>query len=127
MNALGTSMSWSKLEQLANETGNDRIADYFRADPDRFEKMTLRVGELFLDYSKNKISPQVMDALLEMVEHSPLQRRREQMFSGAAINVTEERPVLHIALRNLGDKPGRCKYRDWRFRPWAQHGVPGAA
>tara|TARA_R110002111_G_scaffold258383_1_gene327437 strand:+ start:6063 stop:7694 length:1632 start_codon:yes stop_codon:yes gene_type:complete len=112
MNALGTSMSWSKLEQLANETGNDRIADYFRADPDRFEKMTLRVGELFLDYSKNKISPQVMDALLEMVEHSPLQRRREQMFSGAAINVTEERPVLHIALRNLGDKPILVNGRD---------------
>ncbi|WP_372982508.1 glucose-6-phosphate isomerase [Marinobacter sediminum] len=112
MNALGTSMSWSKLEQLANETGNDRIADYFKADPDRFDKMSLRVGELFLDYSKNKISPHVMDALQEMAKHSPLQRRREQMFSGEAINVTEERPVLHIALRNLGDKPIVVNGRD---------------
>ena len=66
MNALGKSESWSKLEQLANETRNDRIADYFKADPDRFDKMSLRLGELFLDYSKNKVSPQVMGALLEL-------------------------------------------------------------
>lgn len=105
MNALGRSMSWSKLEQLARETRSHRIADYFEADPSRFDKMCLRVGKLFLDYSKNKISPEVMSALLEMAEHSPLLRRREQMFSGEAINVTEERPVLHVALRNLGDKP----------------------
>lgn len=105
MNALGKSESWSMLEQLANETRNDRIADYFKADPDRFDKMSLRLGELFLDYSKNKVSPQVMDALFEMAKQSPLASRREQMFSGETINVTEQRPVLHTALRNLGDAP----------------------
>lgn len=105
MNALGKSESWSKLEQLANETRNDRIADYFKADPDRFDKMSLRLGELFLDYSKNKVSPQVMGALLEMAKQSPLESRREQMFSGETINVTEQRPVLHTALRNLGEAP----------------------
>ncbi|WP_138441291.1 glucose-6-phosphate isomerase [Marinobacter alexandrii] len=112
MNSLRKSNSWTKLEQLADETGDDRIADYFKADPDRFEKMSLRLGELFLDYSKNKISPQVMDALLELAEQSPLQRRREQMFAGDAINVTEERPVLHIALRNLGNQPIVVNGRD---------------
>ena len=105
MNALGKSESWSMLEQLANETRNDRIADYFKADPDRFDKMSLRLGELFLDYSKNKVSPQVMDALFEMTKQSPLESRREQMFSGETINVTEQRPVLHTALRNLGEAP----------------------
>jgi glucose-6-phosphate isomerase len=105
MNALGKSESWSMLEQLANETRNDRIADYFKADPDRFDKMSLRLGKLFLDYSKNKVSPQVMDALFEMAKQSPLASRREQMFSGETINVTEQRPVLHTALRNLGDAP----------------------
>ena len=105
MNALGKSESWSMLEQLANETRNDRIADYFKADPDRFDKMSLRLGELFLDYSKNKVSPQVMGALLEMAKQSPLESRREQMFSGETINVTEQRPVLHTALRNLGEAP----------------------
>lgn len=105
MKALGKSESWSMLEQLANETRNDRIADYFKADPDRFDKMSLRLGELFLDYSKNKVSPQVMDALFEMAKQSPLASRREQMFSGETINVTEQRPVLHTALRNLGEAP----------------------
>jgi len=105
MNALGKSESWSRLEQLANETRNDRIADYFKADPDRFNKMSLRLGELFLDYSKNKVSPQVMDALFEMAKQSPLESRREQMFSGETINITEQRPVLHTALRNLGEAP----------------------
>jgi glucose-6-phosphate isomerase len=105
MNALGKSESWSMLEQLANETRNDRIADYFKADPDRFDKMSLQLGELFLDYSKNKVSPQVMDALFEMAKRSPLESRREQMFSGETINITEQRPVLHTALRNLGEAP----------------------
>ena len=105
MNALGKSESWSMLEQLANETRNDRIADYFKGDSDRFDKMSLRLGELFLDYSKNKVSPQVMDALFELAEQSPLASRREQMFSGETINITEQRPVLHTALRNLGEAP----------------------
>lgn len=105
MNALGKFESWSKLEQLANETRNDRIADYFKADPDRFDKMSLRLGELFLDYSKNKVSTKVMEALFEMAKRSPLESRREQMFSGETINITEQRPVLHTALRHLGEAP----------------------
>lgn len=112
MNALDTSLSWRKLEQLADATRHDRITDYFDADPGRFDKMSLRLGELFLDYSKNRVSPQVMDALLEMVEQSPLRERRKQMFSGAAINTTENRPVLHVALRHRGDEPIRVNGRD---------------
>lgn len=105
MQALNTSLPWRKLEQLAGETRGDRIGHYFQADPARFEKMSLRLGELLLDYSKNKISAPVMDALLELAEQSPLREQREKMFSGAAINVTENRPVLHVALRNCGDDP----------------------
>ena len=105
MQALNTSQPWRKLEQLAGETRGDRIGHYFQADPARFDKMSLRLGELLLDYSKNKISAPVMDALLELAEQSPLREQREKMFSGAAINVTENRPVLHVALRNCGDDP----------------------
>ena len=112
MNALDTSLSWRKLQQLADATQHDRIADYFNADPDRFDKMSLRVGELFLDYSKNRVSPKVMDALLELAEQSPLRERRQQMFSGAAINTSENRPVLHIALRYRGDDPILVNGRD---------------
>ncbi len=105
MNLLSSSVTWKKLQQLANETANDRIADYFTADKKRFDKMSIRLGELFLDYSKNKINDDVLKALIDLVEHSSLRQRRAQMFSGDIVNVTEKRPVLHTALRNRGEEP----------------------
>ena len=102
MNLLSSSVSWKKLSALAEETANDRISDYFAADPARFDNMSLRLGELFLDFSKNKINDKVFKALIDLAEHSPLRQRRAQMFSGDIINVTEKRPVLHTALRNRG-------------------------
>ncbi|GEN22755.1 glucose-6-phosphate isomerase [Halomonas cupida] len=102
---LTRSVTWQSLLKLREETANDRIRDYFVRDPERFNKMSLRVGGLFLDYSKHQISDQVLDRLLELAHHSALVQRRAQMFSGDIINVTEDRPVLHTALRNLGDTP----------------------
>ena len=102
---LTRSVTWQALKQLQQETASDRIKDYFTADPQRFEKMSLRVGGLFLDYSKHHISDAVLDTLLDLADHSALVQRRAQMFSGDIINVTEDRPVLHAALRNLGDSP----------------------
>ncbi|AMD02525.1 glucose-6-phosphate isomerase [Halomonas chromatireducens] len=102
---LTRSVTWQALKRLQQETANDRIKDYFTAAPQRFEKMSLRVGGLFLDYSKHQISDAVLAKLLELADHSALVQRRAQMFSGDIINVTEDRPVLHAALRNLGDSP----------------------
>lgn len=67
--------------------------------------MSLRVGGLFLDYSKHQVSDEVLAKLIELADHSALVQRRAQMFSGDIINVTENRPVLHTALRHLGDEP----------------------
>ena len=102
---LTRSVSWQALTRLGEVTRNDRIRDYFAADPKRFEKMSLRVGGLFLDYSKHHISDEVMEALVELAEHSALVQRRAQMFSGDIINVTENRPVLHTALRSQTNTP----------------------
>nr|WP_300313922.1 glucose-6-phosphate isomerase [Halomonas sp.] len=102
---LTRSVTWQSLLRLHQETANDRIRDYFTQDPQRFDKMSLKVGGLFLDYSKHQISDEVLDKLLELAHHSALVQRRAQMFSGDIINVTEDRPVLHTALRNLGDQP----------------------
>lgn len=102
---LTRSVTWQALERLRRETANDRIRDYFTNDAQRFEKMSLRVGGLFLDYSKHPISDAVLARLIELANHSALVQRRAQMFSGDIINVTEDRPVLHTALRNLGDEP----------------------
>ncbi|MBV1787685.1 glucose-6-phosphate isomerase [Marinobacterium sp. D7] len=105
MYQLSSSVTWKKLQALAEKTQDDRIADYFSTDPGRFDKMSLRLGELFLDYSKNKVNDEVLKALFALAEHSPLRQRRAQMFSGDIINTTENRPVLHTALRNCGDEP----------------------
>lgn len=102
---LTRSVTWQALTQLHDQTRHDRISDYFAADPQRHDRMSLRVGGLFLDYSKHHISPAVLDTLLELADHSALVQRRAQMFSGDIINVTENRPVLHTALRNLGEGP----------------------
>ncbi|MCP1364648.1 glucose-6-phosphate isomerase, partial [Halomonas sp. BBD48] len=102
---LTRSVTWQALERLHRDTANDRIRDYFGRDPQRFEKMSLRVGGLFLDYSKHHISDAVLAKLIELADHSALVQRRAQMFSGDIINVTEDRPVLHTALRNQGDEP----------------------
>lgn len=102
---LTRSVTWQSLLKLREETANDRIRDYFVRDPQRFDRMSLRVGGLFLDYSKHQISDTVLERLLELAHHSALVQRRAQMFSGDIINVTEDRPVLHTALRNLGDTP----------------------
>ncbi|GAA5172705.1 glucose-6-phosphate isomerase [Modicisalibacter zincidurans] len=102
---LTRSVTWQALQRLYRETADDRIRDYFAADPARFDTMSLRVGGLFLDYSKHHISDAVLAKLLELARHSALVQRRAQMFSGDIINVTEDRPVLHTALRNLADAP----------------------
>ncbi|ERL51225.1 glucose-6-phosphate isomerase [Halomonas huangheensis] len=102
---LTRSVTWQSLLKLREQTANDRIRDYFAQDPQRFDKMSLRVGGLFLDYSKHQLSDAVLEKLLELAHHSALVQRRAQMFSGDIINVTENRPVLHTALRNLGDQP----------------------
>ncbi|MFP4137557.1 MAG: glucose-6-phosphate isomerase [Halomonas sp.] len=102
---LTRSVTWQALRRLHEQTAADRIRDYFAADPKRFDKMSLRVGGLFLDYSKHQLSDAVLDTLIELAEHSALVQRRAQMFSGDIINVTEDRPVLHTALRNLGEGP----------------------
>ncbi|MCC5881857.1 MAG: glucose-6-phosphate isomerase [Halomonas sp.] len=102
---LTRSVTWQALMRLRQDTADDRIRDYFSADPQRFDKMSLRVGGLFLDYSKHLVSEAVLAKLIELADHSALVQRRAQMFSGDIINVTEDRPVLHTALRNMGDAP----------------------
>jgi glucose-6-phosphate isomerase len=109
---LTRSVTWQALKDLQKTTADDRISDYFAADPRRFDKMSLRVGGLFLDYSKQPVSDEVLETLIELAEHSALVQRRAQMFSGDIINVTEDRPVLHTALRNLGEGPLKVDGQD---------------
>ncbi|MDA8127586.1 MAG: glucose-6-phosphate isomerase [Betaproteobacteria bacterium] len=81
------------------------MRDLFAADPARFERFSLQVGELLLDYSKNRITDETMGLLVRLAEEADVAGWRERMFHGDKINNTENRAVLHVALRNRGNHP----------------------
>ncbi len=84
----------------------------FAADPGRFDRFQVRLGDLLLDYSKNRIVPETMDLLVALAEAAGVAERRDAMFEGAPINTTEHRSVLHVALRNRSRRPIMVDGRD---------------
>ncbi|WMT56115.1 glucose-6-phosphate isomerase [Truepera radiovictrix] len=97
--------AWDALQEHADATREVHMRDLFAADPERFERFSLRLGELLFDYSKNRITQETMDKLVALARAAKVPEMREAMFSGAKINVTEDRAVLHVALRNRSDEP----------------------
>ena len=81
------------------------MRDLFAADPRRFERFSLRVGDLLLDYSKNRITEETLALLVRLAEEADVAGWRERMFGGEKINTTENRAVLHVALRNRSNTP----------------------
>lgn len=77
----------------------------FEQDPGRFEKFSLNAGHIFLDYSKNRITEETMSLLLALGAQADVEGWIEKMFAGEKINVTENRAVLHVALRNRSNRP----------------------
>jgi glucose-6-phosphate isomerase len=90
---------WEALEVHRGKMEGVNLRDLFAEDPDRGETMTLEAGDLYLDYSKNLATRETMDVLVRLAERSGLRRRIDAMFAGERINVTEDRPALHVALR----------------------------
>jgi len=76
------------------------MRDWFTTDPDRFRRYSRDIDEIFFDFSKNRIDDQVLDSLLELARERDVEGLRDRMFSGEAINSTEGRAVLHVALRD---------------------------
>ncbi len=81
------------------------LRDLFAADRQRFDKFSLEAAGLFLDYAKHRITDATLPLLLELARSAGLEARRDAMFRGERINVTEDRSVLHTALRNRGSDP----------------------
>ena len=75
------------------------LRELFAEDPTRGERLSAEAAGLYLDYSKNRVTDETLDLLLQLAEQSGLEQRREAMFSGERINVSENRSVLHVALR----------------------------
>ncbi len=97
--ALTQCASWSALQQHFAEISTQHLREMFAADPGRAERYTVSAAGLTLDYSKNRISDQTMNLLVQLATERNLASRIEAMFSGEKINVTENRAVLHVALR----------------------------
>ena len=97
--------AWESVETELDEMHDLHLCDLFADDPARAKKFTLTAAGWTLDYSKNLITPALMDRLFALAESSDLTCWTKAMFSGAAINATENRPVLHTALRNQSGKP----------------------
>ncbi|XP_047135237.1 glucose-6-phosphate isomerase isoform X1 [Hydra vulgaris] len=101
---------WKKLKSHFDEDAKTwHMRDLFQKDPDRFkafsETLSTPHGEILVDFSKNRITETTLRLLLELVEECQVENMRNQMFSGENINVTENRAVLHIALRNRSNTP----------------------
>jgi glucose-6-phosphate isomerase len=81
------------------------MKDLFKADNQRFEKFSTRFNDILLDYSKNRIDEQTVALLIQLAKECRVKDAAVAMFSGEKINVTENRPVLHVALRNRSNSP----------------------
>jgi glucose-6-phosphate isomerase len=81
------------------------MRDLFVADPQRFARFSLRLGDILFDYSKNRITEQTMTLLVDLARQAELSEAIGAMFRGEKINTTENRAVLHIALRNRSNRP----------------------
>jgi glucose-6-phosphate isomerase len=96
---------WQALSQHFLEVRDLHLRDLFAQGPQRAQSMTVEAVDLLLDYSKNRMTSETVNLLVAVAERAGLRQRAEAMFSGEHINVTEDRAVLHVALRaQQGDK-----------------------
>ena len=91
--------AWKALAAHLHEIGDLHLRKLFADDPHRGERLTAEAMGIYLDYSKNRITDETLELLLQLAEESGLRARIDAMFRGERINVTENRPVLHVALR----------------------------
>ncbi len=91
--------AWQALQAHHKKLRRIHLRELFAADPQRGERLTAETADIYFDYSKNHITDETLKLLVELARESHLQERIEAMFRGDAINVTENRSVLHVALR----------------------------
>ncbi|MGC9198356.1 MAG: glucose-6-phosphate isomerase [Acidobacteriaceae bacterium] len=96
---LASRPAWKALQQHAESLRHQNLRDLFKADPARGDRFTTEACGLFLDYSKNRITDETLNLLIKLANQSGLREQTEAMFSGEKINTTENRAVLHVALR----------------------------
>lgn len=98
-------LAWQKLTAHFLEMQAFYMREAFAVDPQRFEKFHTRFEDILVDYSKNSLTEETISLLVDLAQECGLPEAIEGLFAGHAINQTEGRPVLHVALRNRSNKP----------------------
>ena len=105
MSRFTISQAWESLAEHKDVMTPRHMRNLFAADPSRFDTFSLRWGDMLLDYSKNIVTAETMRLLRDLAVQADLPAWIQRMFKGDKINTTEERAVLHVALRNRSDRP----------------------
>src|ERR1700730_13330631 len=90
---------WRRLVEHFHTIRHRHLRQFFADDPDRGTRMTATAGDLYLDYSKHRATDETLAALMAVARKAGVEERRDAMFAGRHINTTEDRAVLHVALR----------------------------
>src|ERR1044071_4993980 len=104
--------AWQQLKEHYEEMKSVSMEKMFGEDSDRFAKFSTSVDDIVFDYSKNRISERTVGLLLKLAEECKLKEAIEAMFNGNKINETENRSVLHVALRNFSKEPMYSEGKD---------------
>ena len=112
MAALTRSPAWKALKSHHKQMADVPMRDLFAQDAQRFDKFNLRYNDLLLDYSKNIITETTLPLLFDLARQAEVETWRDRLFAGDKINFTENRAVLHTALRNRGNQPIFVARRD---------------
>lgn len=104
--------AWRKLEAHFEQTRELHLRQLFADDPERFDRFSIQFEDMLVDYSKNRMTEETLELLLQLAKECQLEDAIEQMFTGAPINETEGRAVLHVALRNRTNLPVLVEGKD---------------
>jgi glucose-6-phosphate isomerase len=112
MAALTTLPVWQKLCEHEKIIATTHMRDFFANDPKRFDKYSLKFADILFDFSKHRMNDETLPLLLQLAREAKIENWRDKMFSGEKINITENRAVLHTALRNRSNTPVYVEGKD---------------
>jgi glucose-6-phosphate isomerase len=105
-------MIWRELARLGRAAGATSMRELFSSDQQRFQRLSVRDGDMLLDVSKTLLTEASLAVLMDLARATQVEAKRDDMFAGKSINVTEGRAVLHTALRNRSNRPVMVDGRD---------------
>jgi len=117
--------SWKKLQAHFEAIKDQKMQDMFAADLSRADRMKVEWKEFYFDYSKNRVSQETMSLLLELAEEVKLKEAIEMQFSGERINATENRAVLHTALRDFDNMKPKVKATLKKMKDFSEEIIQG--